>query len=159
MTPEHKEKIRLGKEAAKTEKEGKFVTKEAFDTKINTLQDTMLQMMDMMKTKTDSPLEKQVSEEKEVAKAIPNNVHIPEDWEEKAKEILGEKLERCELFYPKSGGTQFTVVIKQEYSNAPKEYTERMKVDRRTKEIGQEGIGGVEAWCKLVRSNLNKKLN
>ena len=31
-----------------------------------------------------------------------------------------------------------------------------MKVDRRSKEIGNEGIEGVEQWCKLVAQNLKR---
>lgn len=95
-------------------------------------------------------------EEKEVKKASPDSAPVNPEWEEKAREILGDALERCEVQYLRRGGTVFTVVIKNEHSNAPVEYLERMKVDRRSREIGNEGIEGVEIWCKLVAQNLRR---
>ena len=90
------------------------------------------------------------------APAVAPAVATPETPEEKAQEILGEALERCEVQYLRRGGTVFTVVIKNEHSNASVEYLERMKVDRRSREIGNEGIEGVEIWCKLVAQNLRR---
>ena len=63
------------------------------------------------------------------------------------------------MLQPKGGGTLFTVVIKPEFSNAAPEYLERYKADRRTKEIGSEGLSGVETWCKLIRANLKRSAN
>ncbi|MES2216637.1 MAG: hypothetical protein V4481_05080 [Patescibacteria group bacterium] len=109
-----------------------------------------------MKSKP-APTVAETEEVKNVKKAGPDNAPIPPSWEEKAQEILGEVLDHCELYQPPAGGTHFTVVIKAEFSNAPKEYLERMKVDRRTKEIGSGGISAVEVWCKLIKQNLKKR--
>lgn len=97
--------------------------------------------------------------EREVRKAAPDVNPVNPAWEEKAREIVGDALDHCEVLYPKQGGVIFTLVIKQEFSNAPTEYLERHKVDRRSREIGNEGIEGVEQWCKLVKSNLNRPSN
>lgn len=94
--------------------------------------------------------------EKEVRKAAPDVNPVNPAWEEKAEDILGDYLDHCEVFFPKRGGTIFTVVIKLEKSNAALEYLDVMKQDRRSKEIGNEGIEGVEQWCKLVAQNLKR---
>ena len=94
--------------------------------------------------------------DKEVARAAPNASPMNPDWELKAREILGDALDYCEVQYLRKGGTIFTVVIKPSHSNAPLEYLERMKQDRRSKEIGQEGEEGVVQWCKLVAQNLKR---
>lgn len=94
--------------------------------------------------------------EKEVRKAAPDENPVNPAWKEKAEEILGDALDHCEVMFPKRGGTIFTVIVKEEVSNAPTEYMDRMKVDRRSREIGNEGIEGVEQWCKLVAANLKR---
>lgn len=94
--------------------------------------------------------------EVEVKAAAPDVSLVNPAWQEKAVEIIGEALDHCEVFYPKHGGTIFTLVIKESASNAPIEYLERHKADRRSKEIGNEGIEGVESWCKLVKENLKR---
>jgi hypothetical protein len=91
------------------------------------------------------------------AASTDSHMPVPPKWEEKARELLGDALDHCELAMPARGGTHFTLVIKNEHSNAPKDYLERYKADRRTREIGNEGMGGVEEWCKLVALNLKKK--
>jgi hypothetical protein len=98
----------------------------------------------------------EIKHEAEVTKASPAKETVNSAWVEKATEIVGESLDHCEVFYPKNGGTIFTLVIKESHSNAAKDYLERYKTDRRSKEIGNEGIEGVEAWCKLVRDNLKR---
>lgn len=104
----------------------------------------------------NTPVIPETPMEKEVRKAAPDENPVNPAWVEKAEEILGEYLDHCEVFFPKRGGTIFTVIIKHEKSNAPTEYLERMAVDRRSREIGNEGIEGVEQWCKLVASNLKR---
>jgi hypothetical protein len=110
-----------------------------------------------LENKTQTPIE--FKENKEIAEAKHNQAPINPAWEDKAREIIGEAVDYCDVFYPRSGGTIFTVVIKSEFSNAPKEYMERNKVDRRSREIGSEGISGVENWCKLIRQNLKRSQN
>lgn len=94
------------------------------------------------------------AEEKEVKKAAPNQVVVNPEWDEAAREIIGEAVDHCEEQRLRSGGILFTIVVKKEFSNAPEEYMKMFKEDRRTKEIGQEGFGGVEQWCRLVKANL-----
>lgn len=124
------------------------------------------ELMDMVKglatsiQERDSAPKVQTAEEVKhdaaVTKAGPEISTVNPAWVEKASEILGDALDHCEVFYPKHGGTIFTVVIKQDQSNAPVDYLTWYKADRRSKEIGNEGIDGVEQWCKLVRDNLKR---
>jgi len=94
--------------------------------------------------------------DKEVAKAGPNMNPVNPEWEEKAREIIGDALDHVEVEYLRKGGTIFTIVIKLEKSNAAKDYLAVMKQDRRSREIGNDGIEGVENWCKLVAQNLKR---
>jgi hypothetical protein len=130
----------------------KYATVEQF----NSLQDSVAQLVDMV-SKRVIPTPEVQKQEAAIAKSGPNNNPVNPDWEEKAKEIIGDAVDRVEVFYPKGGGIIFTVVIKKEMSNAPKDYLDRHKEDRRSKDIGNEGLSGVEEWCKLVKSNLNRK--
>lgn len=92
-------------------------------------------------------------QEKKVAEAGPNKYQTDEEWDAIARDIIGDAIDHTEV-ERKGGGVKFTVVIKNEKSNAPKEYMERMKVDRRTREVGAEGTEGVTQYCKLIRANL-----
>ena len=136
-------------------KKTKEVSSEVKRSEFDELKDSIAELAhvvkDMVKTKVDVP---ETPTEKEVKLATFDNNPINPEWERMAREIIGEPLDHCEVAYPKRGGVLFTIVIKTEFSNAPKDYLERMKVDRRTKEIGNEGQEGVEAYCKLVASNL-----
>lgn len=134
-----------------------FVTTEQF----NQVTDVLSKLVDAvteLKNKP-TPTAAQSAQDTEVAKAKADQAPINPSWEEKAQEILGEYLDHCEIFYPKQGGQIFTVIIKEDMSNSPKEYMERHKSDRRSREIGNEGIAGVENWCKLVRANLKRTAN
>lgn len=136
--------------------EQQYVTKKEFDA----ITDVLASIVDKLDTIGKSTATPAVAkQEKDVAEARSDQAPINPLWEEKAREIIGESVDHCEVYYPKSGGQIFTVVIKDEFSNAPKEYLERMKSDRRSKEIGNEGIGGVEIWCKLIRANLKRTAN
>lgn len=79
---------------------------------------------------------------------------VPPEWNREAKNILGDALDHCELEIKE--GARFTVVIKKEFSNAPEDYLDRYKVDRRTREIGNTGIAGVKEWCTLISQNLKR---
>lgn len=96
--------------------------------------------------------------DKEITKAGPDKyLPIPPGWEEKAKEIIGEPLEKCSMSYLENGGVIIEVYIKKEFSNAPKDYLEFYKVDKRSKSIGNEGLGGAEQFFKLIAQNLARK--
>jgi hypothetical protein len=135
----------------KIREESSDVSKKEFDELKSSVSDLVGLVKEMAKTKVDTP---ETPTEKEVKLATFDNNPVNPEWERMAKEIIGEPLDHCEVAYPKRGGVLFTIVIKTEMSNAPKDYLERMKVDRRTREIGNEGQEGVEAWCRLVASNL-----
>lgn len=92
------------------------------------------------------------------AKATPNRVSVNPEWDEIARDILGPALDHTEVEHEKSGGIKFTIVVAEAYSNADQSYLERMKVDRRTKEVSQDGVGGVEEWCRQVKANLARTL-
>ena len=102
----------------------------------------------------------QVKKEKEIDAVNPDQVPVNPLWEAKAREVIGkgkdgdEIIDHCEMVYPKQGGALFTIVIKNEHSNAPKEYLQMYKQDRRTREIGNEGIMGVTNWALLIKQNL-----
>jgi hypothetical protein len=113
-------------------------------------------LTDLGKKTTELPPTQAVKEAQAIEKAKQDQAPINPAWEDMAREIIGEAMDHCEIFYPKAGGTIFTVVIKNEFSNAPKEYLERHKTDRRSREIGNEGISGVESWCKLIRAQLKR---
>jgi hypothetical protein len=141
-------------------KEPEYATQQQF----KSLEDSLSKIVDVVSTLSTNVSKlaerpatpEEVKKEAEIAKAAPQEEIVNPNWLSKAKEVLGEKLERCEVFYPKAGGTIFTLVISPKFSNAPHEYIERHKEDRRSKEIGNEGMEGVENWCKLVLANLNK---
>lgn len=124
---------------------------------VSSLIDIVKELGEKMKAPTVPQTPEEIKYEGEVTKASVNRQeNVPREWTEKAREILGDALDHCEVFYPKGGGTLFTMVIKKEFSNANQDYIERYKEDRRTKEIGNEGIEGVEQWCKLVSANLKR---
>lgn len=133
--------------------ETQYVTQAQFTELTNVIKG-LVDVVTEVKSKTASPIE--AKEAAEIAKAKHDQAPMNPVWEDMAKEIIGEAVDHCELYQPRSGGTIFTVVIKNEFSNAPKEYLERMKADRRSREIGNEGISGVETWCKLIRANLKR---
>ncbi len=144
--------------------EEKFVTVEQFSEFQKTMESSMMQIVDALKTQATQPVAPAVATpvvetplDRDIRKAAPDAEPVNTAWREKAEEILGDALDRCEVLFPKKGGTLFTVVIKKEYSNAPENYMQFYKEDRRTKEIGNEGLEGVEQWCKLVKSNLERK--
>jgi hypothetical protein len=132
-----------------------FVTVEQFKG-LESIMENMVSSMErfMAQPPVAAPVAPATPMDKEVAKAGPNDAEYNKVWDEHAKEIIGEAVDHTEVAYLKDGGVMFTIVIKKEMSNAPKDYLERMGADRRTKEVGSEGIQGVDNWCKLVKSNL-----
>jgi hypothetical protein len=142
-------KIEKGQQLSPTQ----FVTVDQFNDVVSILS-KLSDKIDAIGTKTATPVE--AAQVKAVDKAAHDQAPMNPAWEDKAREIIGEAVDHCEVLYPVSGGTLFTVVIKPEFSNAPKEYLERMHADRRTKDVEKEGIGGVENWAKLIRQNLRR---
>lgn len=126
---------------------------------VNTLASGMSDMLDLIKSGALSKPPQTVAEiltEKEADKATANKYTVNPDWEDIAREIIGAAVDHTEIEYVKGGGMKFTVVIKEEFSNASTEYLERHKVDRRSKEVGTEGEAGVRVWCEQIRNNLKR---
>lgn len=147
---------------AKVEKAPEFVTVAQFSAlegAVNKLVDLVLAQQEAAKNAVPAPVVVETPIEKEIRKAGPDTAPINPEWEEMVAEIIGDALDHCEVTYLKGGGTLFTIVIKREFSNAPEDYLEMRKVDRRSKEIGSEGITGVEAYAKLVKQNLSRPKN
>ena len=137
-----------------------FVSKEEFNTLKDDMNKSFATILDFMKQKPEEKAKATV-QEKKVDEAASDISDVNPRYDAKVKEVLGEKVERTFVTYPKGGGTLFTIVIKTEFSNSPKDYLERMKEDRRTVNIEREefrGEDGVEKWAKLVLQNLNRTL-
>ncbi len=145
----------MGAAKKKVVEESGFVTKEQF----SHLENAVGSLVELIKSGALNPAPAPVIEspvEKAITAAAPNNYQTNTEWEAIAKEIIGEALDHTEIEYAKGGGMKFTVVIKLDHSNAPKDYLERYKVDRRTKEVSTTGEVGVKEWCELVRTNLRR---
>lgn len=136
----------------------KAVSREEFDGLKEDMNKSFAQIVELIKQKPEEKV-KQAAEDKKIDTANTNVSEINLRYDAKAREILGEKLERTYLEYPPGGGSLFTIVIKKEFSNAGKDYLERMREDRRTMNIEREdyrGEDGVEKWAKLILANLNR---
>lgn len=135
-----------------------FVSKEEFDSLKQDMTKSFAQIIELVKQKPEEKI-KQEKEDKKVSEADSVTSELNPRYDAKAKEILGDKVEKTFLTYPKGGGTLFTIVIKPEFSNAPKDYLQMYKVDHRTVNLEREeyrGEDGVERYAKLVLQNLNR---
>lgn len=148
----------------------KFVTVEKF----NQLSESVGSLVDLMKQQMEDAKEAKIKVdalpvtpealkiETDIKSAGPKKFITPvnPEWEQLAKDIINnsvpDAVERCEMEHLRSGGLIFTIVIKKEKSNATDDYLRMYKEDRRSREIGAEGIGGVEAWAKLIGANLKR---
>lgn len=144
------------KKAKETSPAPEFVSKAEFDTLANSVSSLVDLIKSGVLSAPAAPTPAQVTEAKEIEKASENKYTVNPEWEEMAKEIVGAAVDHTELEYAKGGGLKFTLVIKPEFSNAPKDYLERYKVDRRTREIGAEGEAGAKEWCVRVAQNLKR---
>lgn len=146
-----------GKKQVDTEPTG-FVTTDDFNNFKTGIENSMGQILELMKAKPDAPqTEKQKIEKAEAKSAEPNDAYlepVPPAWVTDAKEKIGEAVDHCELDYI-GGRTRYTVVIKNEFSNAPKATLDYYKVDRRTVVV-ENGIESVRAFNTLVAKNLQK---
>lgn len=133
-----------------TDDDQQYVKKEEFESAVSTILD---KLEAISVSRTAAP---ETPEQKEIKAAAPNRVEKNPDWDEMAVELLGDYLDHTEVEHTKSGGILFTIVVKKERSNAGKDYLMMVGQDRRTKEVGSEGLEGVIQWCKLVRANLKR---
>lgn len=160
MTDEHKQKLKEAREKAKLEKEKGFVSKAEFDGLKEEVSSGFKFLADLIQAPKEE-VAKKAEEGKKVSEASADVADVNPRYDAKAKEVLGERIQRTYVTYPKGGGTLFTIVIDKKFSNSPKDYLERMKEDRRTVNIEREefrGEDGVEKWAKLILQNLNRTL-
>lgn len=135
-----------------------FVSKEEFDGLKSDMTKSFAQIIELIKQKPEEKVKAAVEEKRVDEAGVDTSGQNPR-YEAKVREILGDKVERTYLTYPKGGGTLFTIVIKNEFSNAPKDYLQMYKVDNRTVNLEREefrGEDGVERYAKLVLANLNR---
>ena len=153
QTPTVEKKKVVKKAVVKTDDTDARISK--IESSIETIAEMLLEMK---KAPAVAPTVAETALEKEVAKASADEyMPVKREWDDRAHEIVGEAVERTSMFYPKSGGVIFELYIKNEFSNAGKDYLAFYKVDKRSKDIGNEGINGVEQFCKLVAANLSRK--
>lgn len=130
-----------------------FATVEQF----NGLTEMMKTIVDAVKELKTQPItEAQKKTEEAVRKAGPDRITVNSEWEEDARAKIGEALDHCEVLQPKGGGMIYVVYIKQDFSNAPKEYWEMYKADKRTCDVGNGGFSAVQAHNALVAQNLKR---
>ena len=129
----------------------KFVTVEQFEK----FGDAVIERLEKLANQP-VPTAAEVKEKAAIEAAGPDNAQTNPAWDAVAKEQLGEYLDHTEVQYGKSGTIAFTIVIKNEKSNAPADYMERVHCDRRTREVSSEGLEGVTMWVRLVKAQLLK---
>ena len=130
-----------------------FVTVEQF----NQLTDVLKTLVDTVtELKTKPVTEAQKKEEEVVKKAGPDRITVNAEWEEDARAKIGEALDHCEVLQPKGGGMIYVIYIKEEFSNAPKEYWNMYKADKRTCDVGNGGFAAVQQHNSLVAQNLKR---
>lgn len=147
-------------EVAEVAEVEKSVSREEFDGLKKEVSSGFETIIGLIKQKPEEKA-KQAVVDKKVDEASADVGDVNPRYEAKVKEVLGDRMERTFVTYPKGGGTLFTIVISSTASNAPKDYLERMKEDRRTVNLEREefrGEEGVEKWAKLVLQNLNRTL-
>ena len=145
------------------------LTMKGLSERISSLDNSLVQILEIVKANAGAKVlapgaaaaapvktAEEVKKDKEIDEASATYETVNPHWVAIAKKTIGSALDHCEVMFPKNGGTIFTVVIKPEYSNAPAEYIKTYGSDRRSREIGQEGIGGAELWCKLIAQNLKR---
>lgn len=154
MTEETKQKIAESKRA-------NAVSKTDFDTlksNVDNLKDNIATLLELMQ-KPKEEVAKIAVENKKIDEASPDAQDVNPRYDAAARQILGDRVERTYVKYPKGGGTLFTIVIKKDYSNAGQAYLGLTKEDHRTVNIEREeyrGEDGVIAWSKLVLQNLKR---
>ena len=143
----------MARPAGSKNKKAEFVTKDQFEG----LEKSVLSLVEMVRERITPPAVKAVSITPPVASEGESDyIEVNPHWRKVVNEVLGSDFD-CQILYPKSGGIQFTVIVPINKSNAPKEYLERHKTDRRTREIGNRGIEGVKEHCLRIKQNLGIK--
>ena len=137
------------------------VSRAEFDGLKNEMNKSFGQIIDLIKEKPKTVEEvKKVEAKKAVDKtAEANDAYLEPvhpDWLADAKAKIGEALDHCEVSYPKNGNPLYTIVIKNDFSNASSSQLQFYKTDKRTIAV-TNGYETVKAYNSLVAQNL--KLN
>lgn len=135
---------------------------EGLEAKVDSLAGSLEKVLELFAKSQEAPKtdkEKVVAAEAKTAEA--NNAYlepVPPDWVADLKAKLeaikmGEALDHCEIDYPKNGLPRYTIVIKNEFSNASSSHLQYYKVDRRTIPV-EKGFESVKQFNSLVAQNL-----
>jgi len=146
--------------------EQEVVSREEFDGLKQEMSKSFEQIISLIKEKPKTVEEvKKVEAKKVVDKtAEANDAYLEPvhpDWTADAKTKIGEALDHCEVDYPKNGNPRYTIVIKNEFSNASSSHLQYYKIDKRTVAV-TNGFETVKAFNSLVAQNLRinpKKLD
>lgn len=94
----------------------------------------------------------------EPAKPAASAIPVPSEWQEAVETILNKKF-KVEVDYSSDSPTfGFSILVPQEYSNAPKPHWETYHEDRRTRVINNaDGVGGVKQWVERVYNNFDNE--
>jgi len=153
MTPEHKQKLKEGREKKMKESgEQKYVTVDQFS--------SLVDVVTKVANSVDSLAKKEEPVKEESAKAvIPSEEAekpiVPPKWREIVDEELGRSF-GINVVYPGDGkGFLMKIIVPKEKSNAPQSHWEFYRTDIRTKALGYgEGIEGIRNFCIKIRGNL-----
>ena len=139
-----------------------MATNKELEKKVDSLADSVEKVLELFaKSQEATKTEPQKVVEAQAKSAEPNNAYlepVPPEWIADLKAKLeaikmGEALDHCEVDYPKNGLPRYTIVIKNEFSNASSSHLQYYKVDRRTVPV-EKGLESVKAWNTLVAQNL-----
>ena len=131
---------------------------EELETKINTGFSTIMEKLEGLNkqsTLTVTPAVNNTAVPTKEDNGAPRNdlTPVPPTWREMVDKILGPDFD-CEFYQPPQGGQKFSIIVPKEKSNADQQHWKYFSRDKRTKELSNTGITGVEEWCKKVRANL-----
>lgn len=132
------------------------------DDRVAKLENTVSEMMDMMKRVLEGQKKPEV-EMNLVKSAGPADEEVdrspvPPRWRKLVDDILGKDF-GLNVVYPESGsGFMLKIVVPLEKSNAAADHLEFYKTDIRTKAIKySDGIDGVKKYLELIKKNLAKQ--
>lgn len=134
-----------------------MATNKELEAKVDSLADSLEKVLKLFAKTQEAPKtdkEKVVAAEAKTAEA--NNAYLEPvhpDWKKDAELKIGEALDHCEMDYPKNGTPRYTIVIKNEFSNASSSHLQYYKVDRRTIPV-INGFESVKQFNTLVAQNL-----
>jgi hypothetical protein len=134
----------------------KLTIKEVND-KVEKLSGNVEKLAELLSKKEEKPVNTPKETVDNSITGSSNYAEVHPVHDKNAREILGDAMERTYMTFPKGGGTLFTVVIKKEFSNAPKDYLARMHEDHRTCNLEVDrfkGEDGAKRWCLLIKQNL-----